>query len=408
MMTSRERVRKAIEYQKTDRVPIDIGGTKVTGIHADEYAELIRYVGLDLEPVKVYEQWQMLARVDELMMRWLGSDVIQLENLTETWGLENTEWKIWNTNQSNRVLVPGSYNPIKDDKGYLHLLDGNRKSVAIMSPEGLYYDRNCSTEMSTGDIVHSDPEFWKNSIPLYTDRELMILEKRAKFLFEYTDYSIHGGFLKGGLGTSGIFAGHTICDWLCILASEEDYAYTILSATADRVIENLKSYLQAVGKYIDTILISGTDFGTQKGELFNPEIFKKLHFPNYRKINNYVHNNSSVKTMYHSCGSIYNIIEYFIEAGADILNPVHTNTLNMEPQRLVNKFAGRIVFWGGGIETQTILPFGSTEEVREQVKNRLEIFGQKGGYVFSPVHNIQHGVPPENIRAMIDTVLEHR
>lgn len=405
-MTSRERVRKAINHQKPDRVPIDIGGTKVTGIHIDEYVDLIKYTGMDLEPAKVYEQWQMLARVDEKIMKWLHADVIQLENQVETWGLKNSDWKLWTTNRGNQVLMPGTYNPITDENGYLRLHDETGKSIAYMSPTGLYYDKDCPTEMSTGDFEYMDPEVWKKSIPLYSDEELNILEKRAKFLYEYTEYSVHGGFLKGGLGTNGVFAGHTIGDWLCILASEDDYAFSILSATADRVIENLKLYLQAVGKYIDTILISGTDFGTQKGELFNPDIFRRLHMPNYKKINDFVHRNSNVKTMFHSCGSIWNIIEYFIQAGVDILNPVHTNTANMEPQKLKDRFGGRIVFWGGGVETQTVLPYGTPDEVKKQAKERIEIFGSNGGYVFAPVHNIQYGVPPANIKAMIDAAIE--
>jgi len=405
-MTSRERVWKAINHQEPDRVPIDIGGTKVTGIHIDEYMELGKYLGIDVEPAKVYEQFQMLARVDEMMMRWLHSDVIQVENPVETWGLENKDWKIWTTNSGNRVLMPGEYNPTKDGKGYLHICDKNGNSMAVMAPTGLYYDRDCPTGMSAGDFVMINPEEWKKSIPLYTDEHLAQLERRAKFLHENTDYSIHGGFLKGILGSNGIFAGHTIVDWLCILASEPEYAGAILRATAEKAVQNLEIYLQAVGKYIDTILISGTDFGTQKGELFNPEIFKKIHLPNYKIINDYVHNHSKVKTMLHSCGSNWNILEYFIAAGVDIFNPVQTNTANMEPVQLKEKFGDRIVFWGGGVDTQDVLPRGTERDVRDQVRQRLKVFAPGGGYVFTPVHNLQYGVPPRNIEAMIETVLE--
>lgn len=405
IITSRERVRKAINHQESDRVPIDIGGTKVTGIHIDEYIELGKYLGIDIQPPKVYEQWQMLARVDEFMMRWLHSDVIQLENPIETWELNNNDWKIWSTFKGNKVLMPGGFNPVADEKGYLNLLDSNGKSMAFMAPDGLYFDKNCKTGMSDN-ISMMAPEDWKKSIPLYTDEQLLLLERRAEFLYKNTDYSIHGGFLKGGLGTNGIFAGHTISDWLCILATEKEYACSILRATAERCIENLSLYLQAVGKYIDTILISGTDFGTQNGELFNPLIFKELHMPNYKLINDYIHKNSNVKTMFHSCGSIWNIIKYFIEAGVDILNPVHTNTSNMKPEMLKEKFGGRMVFWGGGVETQTVLPYGTIDDVREQVHERIRIFAPGGGFVFSPVHNIQYGVPPQNIEAAVNAVLE--
>jgi uroporphyrinogen decarboxylase len=406
-MTSRERVRRAINHQEPDRVPIDIGGTSVTSIHIDEYIEIGEYLGLDIQPTKVYEQFLMLARVDELMMKWLHADVIHLENVIETWGFENKNWKVWTTNLGNDVLMPGSFNPVKDDKGYLRLYDVNGKSMAIMAPNGLYFDRDCPTKMSTGDLSLMDPRDWGKSIPLYSEEELRILEKRSKFLYENTDYSVHGGFFKGALGTSGIFAGQTIGDWMCILISEKDYANSILRATAERAVQNLELYLQAVGKYIDTIMISGTDFGGQYCEVYDPEIFKDLHRPNYKLINDYVHNNSKVKTMFHSCGSIFNIIEYFIDAGVDILNPVQTNTSNMEPEKLKQKFGDRIVFWGGGVETQTVLPFGTKEEVIEQVKERVRIFGNGGGFVFAPVHNIQYGVPPQNVEAMIEAVMKY-
>jgi uroporphyrinogen decarboxylase len=121
----------------------------------------------------------------------------------------------------------------------------------------------------------------------------------------------------------------------------------------------------------------------------------------------FIHKNSSVKVMLHSCGSIYNIIEYIIQAGIDILNPVQTNTANMEPERLKEKFGSRIVFWGGGADTQSVLPFGTPEEVRKHVKERISIFAPGGGFVFTPIHNLQYGVPMANIDAMIGAVLEY-
>ena len=245
------------------------------------------------------------------------------------------------------------------------------------------------------------------ALPLYTEEELRWLEGNARFLHEYTDWSVHGGFLRGALGRTALFAGHTISDWLCILVTEPDYAGAILRATAERAVENLELYLQAVGDRIDTILVSGADFGTQNGELFDPALFAQLHAPNYRLINDYVHAHSRAKTMFHCCGSIWNLIEQFIACGVDILNPVHTNTRNMQPQQLVARYGGRIVFWGGGVETQTVLPNGTVEDVRNQVRERIGVFGPGGGFVFAAVHNIQHGVPPRNVEAAVQAVLDY-
>jgi uroporphyrinogen decarboxylase len=322
------------------------------------------------------------------------------------WGLENRDFKPWKTGPGNTVLMPGDFHPVTDEKGYIYICDQQGQALAFMPPGGLYFERACVTTMSASDHKMS-PEVWAASIPLYSDEHLRQLEESARQLYENTEYSIQGGFLKGGLGSNGIFAGHTITDWLCRLVTEPDYAFSILQATAQRAVENLALYLQAAGKYIDTILISGTDFGTQKGELFNPRLFKELYIPNIRRMTDYVHQHSDAKTMYHSCGSNFDLMEYFIEAGVDILNPIQTTAAGMDPVELKKRFGGRIVFWGGGVDTQTVLPYGTADEVREQVRDRIRIFAPGGGFVFSQIHDIQYGVPPRNILAMADTALEY-
>jgi uroporphyrinogen decarboxylase len=404
-MSSRERVRCAINFQEADRVPLDIGGSKVTGVCIDAYVKLTEYLKLNQAMPIVYEQFQMLARMEEPVRKRLGCDIIELENPSETWGLENRDWKPWITGIGNRVLMPGNFAPITDEKGYIYILDSNKKPLAYMPKGGLYFERACVTTMSD-EIKKMNPEVWKRSIALYTNEHLRILEQNARYLYENTEYSIHGGFLRGGLGTNGIFAGHTITDWLCVLLTDRDYAFSILQATAERVVENLVLYLQAVGKYIDTILISGTDYGTQTVPLFNPEIFRELHVPNMKIINDYIHKHSNAKTMYHSCGAVFDLMEYFIAAGVDIINPIQTTAAKMNPQRLKEKFGGKIVFWGGGIDTQTVMPNGTVEDVRNQVRDRIGIFAPGGGFVFAACHNIQHYVPPANIVAMADAVAE--
>ena len=301
-MNSRERVKKAINHEIPDRVPVDFGGTKVTGLHEGIYCDIVRHLGLDLLPAKIYEQFQMLARPDHLVLKWLGSDVVEVENFIETWGLRNEDWKFFDTATGNRVLMPGGHNPIyNEDDGYYYLYNSEGKPVAYRTGSDVYYERYCTTAMSD-EIVFADPKAWHDQISLYTDEELKIIAKRAKFLYDYTEFSLSGGFLKGGLGTNGLFAGHTICDWLCLLVTEPEYCNDILHATAERAIENLELYLQAVGNYIDTILVSGTDYGTQRCELFNPDIFGEIHAPNYKLINDYIHKNSNAKVMFHSCG----------------------------------------------------------------------------------------------------------
>lgn len=408
MMTSRERVRAAIAHKEPDRVPIDIGGTKTTGIHVDEYIKIGKYLGIDTELPRCYEQFQMLARVEEPVRRWLHSDVLQLENLYEAWGYRNSDWKPWKNTAGNTILMPGDFQYEIENNGDIALFDINGRHVANMASTGSYFERLANPPLDLSkEITMMDTEQFKKSVTLYTDEELRILEKRAKLMYETTDYSIHGGALKGKLGTTGIFAGHPFTEWLCILVSEPEYAEEILGAAGDMAVKNIEMYLQAVGSYIDTILISTTDFGTQTGELFSPAVFQELYMPNYKKMCDCVHENSDVKTMFHSCGSIRNIIPYFIEAGCDILNPIQANSYRMDPAELKAEFGNDLVFWGAGVDSQTVYPGGSPSDVRNQVKERLDILMPGGGCVFTPIHNTQFDVPAENIQAFVDTVLEY-
>jgi len=377
----------------------------MTGVHVDAYCEIARHLKLDLLPPKCYEQFQMLARVEEPMRRFFHSDVIQLENPVMTWGLKNEGWRLWKTNLGNEILMPGGFNPTRDERGYLHLRDASGRPLAFLSPDSLYFERDCPTGLSD-DFTLADPDAWRRSLPLYSDEELELLQRRGRFLRDNTEYSVHGGCVRGQLGTHGLYAGHTISDWLCLLTLEPAYTKEILEAAADRAIENLALYLQAAGDCIDTLLVSGADYGTQRGELFSPDIFREQYMPAFKRINDFIHGHTRAKTMIHSCGSLYGILESLIESGFDILNPVHTNADRMEPGRLAERFGGRIVFWGGGVETQTTLPYGTRAEVYEQAQERIRIFGGTGGFVFAAVHNLQTGVPFENIESMIRAVLE--
>jgi uroporphyrinogen decarboxylase len=403
-LTSRERVKKAIRFEEPDRIPIDIGGNYCTGICVDAYVELVKYLGYDLDRPKVYEPFLMLTRLDEKVRQRLHSDVMELENPSPRWNIENKDWKVWKNQKGNELLMPGGFNAIEENE-YLWIKDKNGKALARMPKGGLYFDYVDDMNL-TADFVPMNPKVWKKSIPLYSEEHLRWLEKDARRLYEETEYSICGGFYKGGMTMVPSIAGHSFCDWLCILMTERDYAYSIIQATAERAIENLELYLQAVGKYIDTIVVSATDYGSQKNELFPPDVWRDIYLPNYKKINDYAHKHTDAKTFFHSCGSVAGLLPYFIEAGVDIVNPIQTTAENMDPVKLKEQFGGKIVFWGGGVDTQTVLPFGSPDEVREQVKQRLKLFAPGGGFVFTQIHDIQHGVPPENILAMADTVYE--
>ncbi len=408
-MTSRQRVRAVLNGEIPDRVPIDFGGSQTTGIHMDAYIDLARYLGIDAEPPKVYEQFQMLARVEGYMRDWFRTDVVELENDSLSWDIVNKDWKPWVNMAGNTVLMPGGFNPTQDEKGYLYLYDKRGDVCARMAPGSRYFDRFGEPKnLRSFDDDPIAPEDWKKRIPRYTDEELKHLQQRARIIYEYTDYAIFGGFLKGSkLGTTGVFAGYDLEEWFYILVSDPDYANELFHATAEAAVENLKLYLDACGEYMDILMMSTSDYGTQRGPMISPEVFNRVYVPNYRIMNDYVHEHSKVKTFFHSCGSIRTLLNGFIDAHVDAINPVQLSALNMNPKELKEEFGKRIVFWGGGIDTQDVLPNGSVDEVREHVKNNLLTFKEGGNYVFNTVHNIQALVPPQNIEAMLETVMEY-
>ncbi|MDR0669592.1 MAG: hypothetical protein LBF95_05880 [Treponema sp.] len=406
-MTSRERVLKAVNHEVPDRIPVDLGGTNATSIHVDEYIEIGKYLGIDLELPKVYDTFQMMARVEGPVMNWLHTDVIQVENYITAWDYPNKDWKPWKTTKGNPVLVPGAFHVETDAQGTYHLYDTKGREVAYMPSNGIYFDRNDSTAIRD-EITFADPQAWKKSISCYTDEELRVMEKTAKFLHDNTDYFIFGDFRKCRLSsTASTFAGHSMPEWLCVLLTEEDYAREIVGVSAEKALENAKLYLDAVGPYINALFVSSTDFGTQRGELFNPEIFKRIYAPAYKMVNEFIHHYGDIKTFFHSCGSIKGFIPYFIEAGVDILNPVQYKAAGMDLETLKKSYGDKIVFWGGGLDTQHTLPFGTKEEIIEETKHNIRVLNQNGGAVFALTHNLQSGVPPENLELMLKTVLEY-
>lgn len=192
------------------------------------------------------------------------------------------------------------------------------------------------------------------------------------------------------------------------LVARPDYVKQVFEKMTEIGLENLKRFHQAVGDKIQVIIISGTDFGAQDRLFFSPQSYLTLYKPLHCKINQWVHENTSWKTFIHTCGSMYDLLDEIADAGFDIFNPVQISAAKMDPQRLKREFGSRLTFWGGGINTQDTLPFGSAEAVAAEVKHLLEIFTQDGGFVYNTVHNIQASVPVENMMALFDTLNAHR
>ena len=405
-MTSKERIIAALEHKETDRVPIDIGGARCTGICVDAYCELLSELKIKEIPI-VYEPIGMKARVTDEVGEKLHSDTVCLEDPAPGTGVINERFKDFVTSKSNHVRICETLAMEGDGAGGYYLLNKGVR-YAYMPKGALYFDNIGGVNLSE-DLKMTDIKEWEKQQIFYTDEQLKRLEKEAKFLRENTDKAIVGEFLKLRMGdVAGEYAGYSVTDWLCLLLTEPEYTNDVLYVTAKNSVENLKLYLQAVKDHIDVVVLSTSDFGTQRTEMFAPEIWKEQFMDKYKMVTDCLHERSKAKAFIHSCGSIYHIIPYIIEAGVDALNPVQTTADNMRPEKLKAEFGDKITFWGGGIDTQHILPFGSAEEVAAETKKNLDIFAPGGGFVFNTIHAIQADVPAKNLLAMVETVYHYK
>ncbi len=419
-MNSRERVRKAIHHQKVDRIPLDLGSTMVTGIHASTYAQLREALGLKKEFIKIIDPFQMLAEVELEVIEKLGVDTIGLWLPTNAFGFKNENWKPWNLFDGTPVLVPEKFYTRKDKEGNLYIFPQGDKSVqpcAKMPRDGYYFDLLIRQEEPFNKQSLNPEEWVKQQYSILSEETLVYLEKKADELYKNTDLSIIGGFLEASFGDISHVPGPAIkrpkgirdpIKWITAHLEYPEYIKGIFELQCKIVLKNLQLSYQAVGNKIDVIYVSGADFGTQNGPFISPDMYREFYQPFHQRINNWIHKNTPWRTFFHSCGSITAFLDDFIAAGVDILNPVQTSAKDMDPKMLKEKYGNELVFWGGGVDTQRTLPFGTPEEVRREVTERCKIFGEGGGYVFNTIHNIQAKVPIENLLIMFQSLKEFK
>jgi uroporphyrinogen decarboxylase len=401
-MTSRERVLAALDHEEPDRLPVDLGGSIVTGINAMAYAKLKRYLSargwmLDQEPIKVTNIILLLAEVEpELIDAW-GIDVLPIDRYFVAPGVPlGGRWKAHPLPDGAPALFPEDFSPVIEEDGTWKLFEGEVLTKVLSPGSGSFVP----THFPLANISPEELE----TFPLARigDEELDYLHNRARYLCENTDKALFGWFNGSIFETAQFLSGFDT--FFMRLAGEPEFSRRLLERLTEAVIADLKLYLDAVGQYIQVIGF-GDDFGFQNGPQISPELFRSSIKPLLKEIYSTAHALSPAKVFLHSCGSVHEFIEDFIEIGVDILNPVQTSAADMEVERLKSQFGGRIVFWGGGADVQSVLPRGTPEEVRRDVRHRLEVMQPGGGFVFAPIHNLQADIPPENIVAMYEEAL---
>jgi len=395
-MNSRERVLCALDHREPDRVPIDFGGTRQSGIAASTYHKLKQLLGI-ATPTRVYDLYQMLAEIERPVMERFGADVIGLQRPAVAFGIRNEHWKPWRLFDGTPVEVPGSFHPVPDDQGNLILYHPDGSPLARMPKDGFYFDR---LDKYPG-AAHAHPETLQ--LPLLTTEECDHLGAQAEAYYEQTDYAIIAALgppyeLFFGLGT-GDFQS-----WMITLATEPDYVEALLTRITDAWLENLRRFVSAVGDRVH-ILQFNDDLGTQDAPFLSVRMFRERIFPHYKRGLDWIHQHTRMKVFMHNDGAIARFIPTLIEMGVDILNPVQTTATGMDPVKLKREFGDRIVFWGGSCDCQHTLAFGTPDQVAREVREAIRVFAPGGGYVLAPVHNIQANVPPENVVALFDTAL---
>lgn len=396
-MTSRERVLAALQHREPDKVPVDFGGMRSTGIMAIAYNRLKQFLGITAGETRVYDPTQQLAEPEKEILDLFEVDVVDLNN---SFGRKSEKWREWALPDGSRGKMPVDSYPIWENSEWV-LKDGNR-THAHMPPGCLYFESSNPVLERVETTAQLKKVKWKTYL---TDEQLRDLEDKAKFLYENTDYAIMGGF-----GGNILECGQELRGWanfMMDLVSNRTFAEDLMDELVEMHLTNLDMYLEAVGDYIQIIQM-GDDMGTQETSQISLDMYRELVKPRHRKVYQYVKEHSRLYVFLHSCGSIYNLIPDLIEIGVDILNPVQTSAGGMDPARLKKEFGSKITLWGGGCDTQDVLPRATPEEIDAHVKERIRTFAPGGGFVFTQIHNVQADVPPENILAMFNAVKKYR
>jgi len=415
-MNSRQRVEAALNHQQPDYVPLDLGASPVTGMHVSSVSQLRQALGLVPAgtPVKVVEPYQMLGEIGPDLADALGVDVVGLGGPKTMFGFENKDWKPWMLFDGTPVLVPGAFNTEAEPNGDVLMYPEGDKSAppsGRMPKGGFYFDTSVRQEP----VIDAKLKVEDNlqEFGPVGDAALQHFALQADRLARQSSRAILANFGGTAFGDIALVPApflkypkgiRDVEEWYVSTVSRFDFVYEVFRRQCDVGLANLAKIRQAVGDKVTAVFVTGTDFGTQNGPFISPNAYRRLYQPFHRRVNDWIHANTPWKTFIHSCGSVLAILPDIVDAGFDVLNPVQCSAAGMNPQMLKDRFGARLTFWGGGVDTQRTLPFGTPDDVRREVKERIAIFNRGGGFVFNTVHNVQANTPPENLVALYEAV----
>jgi len=414
-MNSKERVQASLNHKQPDKIPMDFGGTAVTGMHASTVAALRDHYSLEKRLVKVHEPYQCLGLIEEDLQEAIGVDVTAVNSRNTWFGFPNTDWKEWTMNDGLKVLVSKDFNYTIDEKGDTLLYpqgDVTAPASGRMPNSGHFFDEIIRQEPIDDDNLNVEDNLEEFGPIGKEDLDFLIKEAENA---SASGRGVIGNFSGTALGDIACVPApqlkhpkgiRDIAEWYMSTALRPDYIYEVFEKQTEIGIKNYETVFNAIGNKIDAFFVCGTDFGTQDGTFCSLDTYRELWKPHYTKINNWIHKNTNWKTFKHCCGAMQSFMPDLIESGFDIMNPVQLSAKGMNATELKNEFGKDITFWGGGVDTQKTLPFGTPADVRTEVLERCEIFARDGGFIFNAIHNVQAKTPVENIIAMIDAVKE--
>jgi hypothetical protein len=414
-MNSKEGLLSALAHKQSDSIPVDFGSTSVTGIHVTCVDALRRYYGLDHRPVRVIEPYQMLGEIEEDLVEAIGIDTCGIYPRNTIFGFANENWREFKTPWGQVLLVSAHFNTTVDANGDLLIFPEGDMSVppaGRMPSCGFFFDTIVRQELLDDEKL--DPADNLEEFKPISEQDIDYFSREVK-LAKISNRGVIANFGGTAFGDIALvpapFLKHPkgirdIEEWYVSTVTRQDYIHEVFERQSEIALANLGKIFAVVGNDVDAVFVCGTDFGTQTSSFCSTETFDALYAPYYKRINDWIHKNTEWKTFKHSCGAVEPFMSHFVEAGFDIINPVQCSAEGMDPAQLKERYGDKLVFWGGGVDTQKTLPFGSPDDVRKQVLDRCQIFSRNGGFVFNAIHNVQANTPVENMVSMINAVKE--
>lgn len=403
-MNSRERILATLNFQPVDRIPCDLDGMGSSGISAFAYPKLVKALGLPYRPVRIYDTYQMLAVVDKDVLDALDCDCLSIqEDISANVLYEPEKWHPYDFNGRLDALVlnPGQFE-ICADNSIFQVFPGGKLTARMMPDSYVFSEEHGGQPIDLyGDCQKEDLQELEASL-----KQEEWSPERVSHYLEYIRRAKDASpdravFFNGIPARLQFWGGLANFSMLCL--TEPEYVHELHEILIQAAIRKAEALLPVIGPYIDIVMINSDDQGTQNSTILPPETYRELFVPYYRRLNDRIHELApNVKTFYHSCGAIYGLLDDIIAGGFDVLNPVQWTAGGHTAAEWKARAAGKLSFWGGGVDTQILLPTGKIEDIRAQAAEMVRTFGQGSGYVFTAIHNLLAEIEPEKIIAIYD------